>query len=124
MQGGKWQMIWKRLFKPVVSLKVIRDVITDSLEGKENNEALESWRRSISECEMKIEERFSKVYYFGNNLQIFSAAKDDDIKIAHNTIKKIDESYDSIPIKKLQMEGKPKNYLILLILMQGKTVII
>ena len=87
---------------------MIRDVITDSIESTENNEALESWRKILLECKMKMEKRFSKIYYCGNNLQIFSAATDDDIKITNNVISKIDESYDSTCTQKVQMEGKTK----------------
>ena len=73
---------------------------------------------------MKIGKRFSQVSYCGNNLEIFSTAKDDENKKAHSSIKKIDEPYDNTRTKKVQMEGKTKKYPILLILMQGKAVII
>ena len=114
----------EELFKPAGSGKMIRDVITDSIESTENNEALESWRKSLSECKMKMEKRFSKIYYCGNNLQIFSTATDDDIKITHKVISKIDESYDSTPTQKVQMEGKTKKLFHLLILIPGKAIII
>ena len=88
------------------------------------NDALESWRKSLSECTMKMEKQFSKNYYCESNLEIFSAVKDDAIKKAQNIIKNIDKLYDSNWTKKAEMEDKPKNYLVLLILMQWKAVII
>ena len=87
---------------------MIKDVITDSIESTENNKALESWKKSLSECKMKMEKSFSKIYYCGNNLQIFSVANNGDIKIAHENISRIDESYDSTRTQEVQMEGKTK----------------
>ena len=57
---------------------------------------------------MKIEKRFSKIYYCGNNVQIFSTAKDDGMEKSQNVIKKIDESYDSNCTTKVEIEGKTR----------------
>ena len=72
----------KKIFKNASSGKLFRDAITNSIESQKNNDALKSWRKNLSECKMKMEKQFSKIYYCGNNLQIFSATKDDDIKEA------------------------------------------
>ena len=58
----------ENLFKPTSPGKIIRDAITDSIQGKKDNDFLESWRKSLSECKMKIENKFSKIYYCGINL--------------------------------------------------------
>ena len=38
--------------------KKIRGVIISSVKSKKNNDALESWRKSIPECKMEIEKQF------------------------------------------------------------------
>ena len=57
---------------------------------------------------MKTEKCFCKIYYCGNNVKRFSAAKYDDIEKAQNIIKNIDAFDDNNCITKIEIEGQIK----------------
>ena len=114
----------EELFKIAGSRKKIRDIISGSIECKNDNKDLQSQRKSISGCKMKIEKQFSSIYYCGNNVKIFPSTEDDDIRKYKTLSQLLMNLIIRNILEKKKYKVKLKSYVISQIPIQGKLVTI